>query len=59
MKVQFRIQHEVVSGLKYLQIVKRSGIRVDKVEEMIGSYGPSPEQYEKKVGKETLVWTSR
>ncbi|RIA98609.1 immunoglobulin E-set [Glomus cerebriforme] len=50
MKVKFRIQHEVVSGLKYLQVVKRKGIRVDKTEEMIGSYGPNPtsEPYEKK-----------
>jgi hypothetical protein len=44
----FRVQHEVVSGLKYLQVVKRRGIRVDKTEEMIGSYGPSAESYEKK-----------
>jgi len=48
MKVKFRIQHEVVSGLKYLQIVKRKGIRVDKTEEMIGSYGPNNDPYEKK-----------
>lgn len=44
----YRIQHEVVSGLKYLQVVKRKGIRVDKTEEMIGSYGPNVEPYEKK-----------
>ncbi|KAL0086026.1 immunoglobulin E-set, partial [Phycomyces blakesleeanus] len=48
MKVKFRVQHEVVSGLKYLQIVKRRGITVDKTEEMIGSYGPSADAYEKK-----------
>ncbi|CAG8711020.1 14198_t:CDS:2 [Acaulospora morrowiae] len=48
MKVKFRIQHDVVSGLKYLQVVKRKGIKVDKTEEMIGSYGPSDEPYEKK-----------
>ncbi|KAF7723690.1 hypothetical protein EC973_001731 [Apophysomyces ossiformis] len=48
MKVKFRIQHDVISGLKYLQVVKRKGIRVDKTEEMIGSYGPSPSSYEKK-----------
>ncbi|KAI7899382.1 uncharacterized protein BX663DRAFT_532872 [Cokeromyces recurvatus] len=41
-------QHDVVSGLKYLQVVKRKGVRVDKTEEMIGSYGPSAEPYEKK-----------
>ncbi|CEG64634.1 Putative Rho-gdp dissociation inhibitor [Rhizopus microsporus] len=48
MKVKFRVQHDVVSGLKYLQVVKRKGIRVDKTEEMIGSYGPSANSYEKK-----------
>ncbi|CDH51697.1 rho-gdp dissociation inhibitor [Lichtheimia corymbifera JMRC:FSU:9682] len=48
MKVKFRVQHEVVSGLKYLQVVKRKGVRVDKTEEMIGSYGPATDAYEKK-----------
>ncbi|KAG0177641.1 hypothetical protein DFQ28_005536 [Apophysomyces sp. BC1034] len=52
MKVKFRIQHEVVSGLKYLHFVKRKGIRVDKTREMIGSYGPSPEPYDKKFDPE-------
>jgi len=47
MKVKFRIQHEVITGLKYLQVVKRKGIR-EKTEEMIGSYGPAEEAYEKK-----------
>ena len=35
MKARFKVQHEVLSGLKYLQVVKRKGIRVDKNEEMI------------------------
>ncbi|ORX52457.1 E set domain-containing protein [Hesseltinella vesiculosa] len=48
MKVKFRVQHDVVSGLKYLQVVKRGGIRVDKMEEMIGSYGPQGTAYEKR-----------
>ncbi|KAG1149409.1 hypothetical protein G6F37_003174 [Rhizopus arrhizus] len=43
-----KVQHDVVSGLKYLQVVKRKGIRVDKTEEMIGSYGPAADSYEKK-----------
>lgn len=42
LKVSFKIQHDVVSGLKYLHVVKRGGIRVDKMQEMVGSYGPSP-----------------
>ena len=37
MKVRFRVQHEVLSGLKYLQVVKRKGIRVGKDEEMLVS----------------------
>ena len=52
MILTFRVQREVVSGLKYLQIVKRKGIRVDKFEEMIGSYGPSQTVYEKKLAEE-------
>ncbi|KAI9009816.1 immunoglobulin E-set [Gaertneriomyces semiglobifer] len=48
LKVNFKVQHDVVSGLKYLHVVKRKGIRVDKAEEMLGSYGPSTETYEKK-----------
>ncbi|KAJ3325697.1 hypothetical protein HDV06_003498 [Boothiomyces sp. JEL0866] len=48
LKVVFKIQHDVVSGLKYLHAVKRAGIRVDKMEEMVGSYGPSPDLYTKK-----------
>lgn len=37
MKVKFKVQHQVLSGLKYLQVVKRKGIRVAKEEEMIVS----------------------
>ncbi|KND02535.1 uncharacterized protein SPPG_02993 [Spizellomyces punctatus DAOM BR117] len=48
LKVKFKVQHDVVSGLKYLHVVKRKGIRVDKMEEMLGSYGPAAEPYEKK-----------
>ena len=37
MKAKFRVQHDVLSGLKYLQVVKRGGIRVGKDEEMLVS----------------------
>ena len=46
LKISFRIQHEVVAGLKYIQVVKRAGLRVDKSEEMIGSYGPRVNNYD-------------
>lgn len=35
MKAHFRVQHEVLSGLKYLQVVRRKGIPVAKDEEML------------------------
>ncbi|KAJ5159926.1 Rho GDP-dissociation inhibitor [Penicillium canariense] len=40
-KVVFQVNHEVLSGLKYIQAVKRKGIRVSKDEEMLGSYAPN------------------
>lgn len=49
LKATFRVQHDVVCGLKYIHVVKRKGIRVDKMEEMLGSYGPSETPYVKKV----------
>ena len=40
MKANFVVQHDVLSGLKYLQVTKRKGIRLAKNEEMIVSYFP-------------------
>jgi len=41
MKASFVVQHEVLSGLKYVQALRRKGVRVGKDEEMIGSYPPN------------------
>ena len=38
--VNFRVQHEIVSGLKYVNQIYRKGIRAAKDEEMLGSFGP-------------------
>ncbi|KAE8160508.1 immunoglobulin E-set [Aspergillus tamarii] len=54
-KVVFQVHHEVLSGLKYLQVVKRKGVRVSKDEEMLGSYAPNTTDkpvYEKKFQEE-------
>ncbi|KAB8232997.1 rho GDP-dissociation inhibitor [Aspergillus alliaceus] len=54
-KVNFQVHHEVLSGLKYLQVVKRKGLRVSKDEEMLGSYAPNTTDkpmYEKKFNAE-------
>jgi len=44
MTAKFKVQHEVLSGLQYVQIVKRKGIRMSKDQEMIGSYAPNTEE---------------
>ena len=44
-KVQFRVQHEIVSGLKYINNVYRKGVRVVKEDEMIGSFGPQSDPH--------------
>lgn len=40
MSATFRVQHEILSGLHYVQIVKRKGVRVSKDSEMIVSLAP-------------------
>lgn len=41
MELEFRVTGGIISGLKYIQVAKRAGLQVDKMEEMVGSYGPS------------------
>lgn len=41
LSIKFRVQHEIITGLKYLHSVKKAGIRVDKLEEPLGSYAPN------------------
>lgn len=50
MKACFKVQHQILSGLKYVQVVKRMGVS-NKMQEMIGSYSPNTtdkREYEKK-----------
>ena len=44
MAATFKVQHEVLSGLRYVQIVKRKGIRVSRDSEMLGSYAPNTDK---------------
>jgi len=37
MSAKFKVQHEILSGLHYVQVVKRKGIRVSKDQEMLVS----------------------
>jgi Rho GDP-dissociation inhibitor len=44
MTVQFKVQHEILSGLHYVQVIKKKGsmgLLGDKSSEMIGSYAPN------------------
>ncbi|KAF7964813.1 hypothetical protein HWV62_2747, partial [Athelia sp. TMB] len=41
--ITFKVNHSIISGVRYIQVVKRGGIRVDKLEQMLGSYGPTPD----------------
>ncbi|KAG7834213.1 hypothetical protein KL943_003509 [Ogataea angusta] len=38
--IKFRIQGEIITGLRYLQAVKKTGITVDKLDEPLGSFAP-------------------
>ncbi|KAI0996819.1 hypothetical protein K3495_g11366 [Podosphaera aphanis] len=55
MIANFKVQHEILSGLHYVQIIKRKGIRVSKDQEMIGSYAPNTDKtpiYSKRFAEE-------
>jgi len=55
MSAKFKVQHQILSGLHYVQIVKRKGIRVSKDQEMLGSYAPNTDKsptYEKRFAEE-------
>ncbi|CAL8304916.1 unnamed protein product [Merluccius merluccius] len=43
-KISFKVQREIVSGLLYQQVMSRKGLTVDKSSYMVGSYGPKPGQ---------------
>lgn len=46
LKIDFKVNREITSGLRYYHVVQRNGITVDKKSYMIGSYGPKLEVYE-------------
>ncbi|XP_062976238.1 rho GDP-dissociation inhibitor 1 isoform X3 [Elgaria multicarinata webbii] len=45
-KISFLVNKEIVSGLKYIQHTFRKGVKIDKTDYMVGSYGPRAEEYE-------------
>jgi len=45
-RLRFRVQHELCTGLKHVNTAYRKGVRVGKDETMIGSYGPQVQPHE-------------
>uniref|UniRef100_UPI0037E8F3E2 rho GDP-dissociation inhibitor 3 n=1 Tax=Semicossyphus pulcher TaxID=241346 RepID=UPI0037E8F3E2 len=46
LKIDFKVNREIVSGLRYHHVTSRKGIKVDRVSHMVGSYGPKVEEHE-------------
>ncbi|XP_038551926.1 rho GDP-dissociation inhibitor 3 isoform X1 [Micropterus salmoides] len=46
LKIDFKVNREIVAGLRYHHVTHRKGIRVDKVSYMVGSYGPKAEEHD-------------
>ncbi|KAM8724874.1 rho GDP-dissociation inhibitor 3 [Acanthopagrus latus] len=46
LKIDFKVNREIVAGLKYNHVIHRKGIKVNKVSHMVGSYGPKAEEHE-------------
>lgn len=46
LKIKFKVNREIVPGLKYHHVTTRKGVSVDKVSYMVGSYGPRAEEHE-------------
>ncbi|XP_005989103.1 rho GDP-dissociation inhibitor 1 isoform X2 [Latimeria chalumnae] len=45
-KINFKVNKEIVSGLKYIQHTYRNGVKIDKSDYMVGSYGPRTDEFE-------------
>ncbi|EJD53994.1 E set domain-containing protein [Auricularia subglabra TFB-10046 SS5] len=45
--ITFKVNHSIISGVRYIQVVKRAGVKVDKLEQMLGSYAPQQAAYTK------------
>jgi len=45
-RLRFKVQHELVTGLKHVNAIYRHGLKVAKEETMIGSFGPQVAPHE-------------
>ncbi|KAI7738028.1 hypothetical protein M8C21_024851 [Ambrosia artemisiifolia] len=52
-KFTFQVSNNIVSGLKYTNTVWKTGIKVDKTKEMIGTFSPQQELYTHEIPEDT------
>ncbi|GCF00084.1 rho GDP dissociation inhibitor [Zygosaccharomyces mellis] len=41
LRIQFKVQHEIITGIRYVQYIKKAGIAIDKIDDHLGSYAPN------------------
>lgn len=46
LKIIFKVHHEIVSGIKFQNVVSKMGVKVDTACHMMGSFGPRGDAYE-------------
>ncbi|KAI3732166.1 hypothetical protein L1987_63365 [Smallanthus sonchifolius] len=52
-KFTFQVHNNIVSGLKYTNTVWKTGLKVDKTKEMIGTFSPQQELYTHEIPEDT------
>ncbi|KAL4585408.1 hypothetical protein LXL04_010029 [Taraxacum kok-saghyz] len=52
-KFTFEVHNNIVSGLKYTNTVWKTGLKVDKTKEMIGTFSPQQELYTHEIPEDT------
>jgi Rho GDP-dissociation inhibitor len=53
LKFTFQVNNNIVSGLKYVNTVWKTGLKVDSTKEMIGTFSPQLEPYTHEMPEET------
>ncbi|XP_057752380.1 rho GDP-dissociation inhibitor 1-like [Arachis stenosperma] len=53
LKFTFIVSNNLVSGLKYTNVVWKTGVRVDNIKKMLGTYSPQQEPYTYELEEET------
>ncbi|KAK8642242.1 hypothetical protein V6N13_011596 [Hibiscus sabdariffa] len=53
LKFTFQVSNNIVSGLKYTNMVWKTGVKVDSMKEMMGTFSPQAEPYTHEISEET------